>query len=114
MRVGIPHRGGKLAVHAFESGYPVMVSANTFFNYKTERFEIAQYSPLQDVNVTLDSTGFVAIAMMNIKAKGKQNGVGGSSVVLWRPSRCARIFCGRHGSVSTAMRAASVQWWDRH
>jgi len=52
-----------------------MVSANAFFNHKSERFEIPQNSPLEDVDVALDSAGFVA--MMNFKAKGKQNGVGG-------------------------------------
>lgn len=75
MRVGIPHRGGKLAIHAFNSGYPVMVSANAFFNHETGQFDIPQYSPLQDLDVALDSAGFVA--MMNFKAKGRQNGVGG-------------------------------------
>ncbi|BBA45321.1 MULTISPECIES: hypothetical protein [Burkholderia] len=35
MRTGLPHRGGRLAIHAFESGYPVMVSANAYFNPKT-------------------------------------------------------------------------------
>lgn len=75
MRVGIPHRGGKLAIHAFNSGYPVMVSANAFFNHETGQFDIPRYSPLQDLDVALDSAGFVA--MMNFKAKGRQNGVGG-------------------------------------
>lgn len=75
MRTGVPHRGGKLAIHAFESGYPVMVSANAFFNHKTGRFEVPENSPLQDVDVALDSAGFVA--MMNFKSKGKQAGVGG-------------------------------------
>ncbi|MGF6604746.1 hypothetical protein P3T23_009502 [Paraburkholderia sp. GAS448] len=75
MRTGIPHRGGKLAVHAFESGYPAMVSANAFFNHKTGRFDVPDISPLQDVDVALDSAGFVA--MMNFKSKGKQAGVGG-------------------------------------
>jgi hypothetical protein len=86
MRVGIPHCGGKLAVHAFERGYPVMVSANAFFNRVTERFEMPQYSPLQDVDVALDSAGYVAL--LNFRAKGKQNGVGGIyPLVLWRVSR---------------------------
>ncbi|MBA9851983.1 hypothetical protein DEE93_18050, partial [Ralstonia pickettii] len=30
-RVGIPHRSGKLVFHAFNEGYPVMVSANAFW-----------------------------------------------------------------------------------
>ncbi|MEW6343010.1 MAG: hypothetical protein AB1704_20305 [Pseudomonadota bacterium] len=75
MRVGIPHRGGKLAVHAFKSGYPVMVSANAFFNPKTGQFDIPHHSPLQDLDVALDSAGFVA--MQTFKAKGRQAGPGG-------------------------------------
>lgn len=75
MRTGIPHRGGQLAAHAFERAYPVMVSANAFFNSKSQRFELPEHSPLTDVDVALDSAGFVA--MMNFKAKGKQNGCGG-------------------------------------
>lgn len=74
MRVGIPHRGGKLAIHAFNSGYPVMVSANAFFNAKTGQFDIPRYSPLQDLDVALDSAGFVA--MQVFKSKGAQAGVG--------------------------------------
>ncbi|MGF6440291.1 DUF7221 family queuine tRNA-ribosyltransferase-like protein [Paraburkholderia youngii] len=79
MRTGIPHRGGKLASHAFESGYPAMVSANAFFNQKTGCFDIPEHSPLQDVDVALDSAGFVA--MMLFKSKGTQAGVG--SIYPW-------------------------------
>lgn len=75
MRTGIPHRSGQLAVHAFESRYHVMVSANAFFNPKTGSFDVPKNSPLADVDVALDSAGFVA--MMNFKAKGRQNGCGG-------------------------------------
>lgn len=75
MRTGLPHRGGRLAIHAFESGYPVMVSANAYFNSKTGTFDIPRYTPLHDVDFALDSAGFVA--MMNFKAKGPQNGCGG-------------------------------------
>ena len=75
MRVGIPHRGGTLAVHAFEQGYPVMVSANAYFDRKSSTFRLPPNSPLQDIDVALDSAGFVA--MMNFKAKGEQKGVGG-------------------------------------
>ena len=38
MRVGIPQRGGKLAFHAFEQGYPAMVSANAFWDKSKEAF----------------------------------------------------------------------------
>lgn len=75
MRVGIPHRGGKLAAHAFNEGYPTMVSANAFFNPKTGRFDVPTYSPLSDLDWALDSAGFVA--MQTFKAKGAQAGVGG-------------------------------------
>ncbi|WP_434667875.1 hypothetical protein P5W99_36300 [Paraburkholderia sp. A3BS-1L] len=94
MRVGIPHRGGQLAIHAFKSDYPVMVSANAFFNRKTQRFRLPQHSPLQDMDVALDSAGFVAMQLF--KSKGRQNGVGGmypwsysdylELAVLMRPS----------------------------
>jgi hypothetical protein len=75
LRVGIPHRGGKLAAHAFERGYPVMVSANAFFDPRSETFKVPQYSPLQDMDVALDSAGFVAL--MNFVAKGPQKGAAG-------------------------------------
>lgn len=75
MRVGIPHRGGQLAINAFNSDYPVMISANAFFNQKTERFDLPQHSPLQDLEVAIDSAGFVA--MLNFKSKVTQKGVGG-------------------------------------
>ena len=32
MRVGIPHRGGRLAFHAFNEGYAAMVSASAFWS----------------------------------------------------------------------------------
>jgi hypothetical protein len=80
LRVGIPHRGGKLAAHAFERGYPVMVSANAFFDPRSETFKVPQYSPLQDMDVALDSAGFVAL--MNFVAKGPQKGAAG--IYPWR------------------------------
>jgi hypothetical protein len=40
MRIGIPHRGGRLAFHAFENDYPAMVSASAFWDGRRGRFII--------------------------------------------------------------------------
>ncbi len=32
VRVGVPHKSGSLAFHAFNQDYPVMVSASAFWN----------------------------------------------------------------------------------
>ncbi|WP_209938707.1 hypothetical protein [Paraburkholderia sp. LEh10] len=42
IRVGIPHRGGKLAFHAFNEDFAGMVSASAFWNPKTGRFRIPE------------------------------------------------------------------------
>lgn len=75
MRVGIPHRGGKLAFHAFECGYPAMVSANAFWNPRTASFRIPDATDLQELDFALDSAGFTAMSLW--KAKGRQSGMAG-------------------------------------
>lgn len=75
MRVGIPHKGGKLAFHAFREGYPAMVSANAFWNPKKAQFVVPEISDLYEVPFALDSAGFVA--MSQFQAKGKQPGMAG-------------------------------------
>ncbi len=74
MRAGVPQRGGSLASHAFNQGYPVMVSASAFWNQKLNKFRIPEASDLYELDFALDSAGFVA--MMNLKNKGPQPGIG--------------------------------------
>ena len=73
MRVGIPHRGGRLSYHAFEQDFPVMVSAAAFWDQASSRFRIPEATNLTELNVALDSAGFTAMA--NWKAKGPQPGM---------------------------------------
>jgi hypothetical protein len=80
MRVGIPHKGGSLAFHAFNEGYPVMVSANAFWDMKKGQFRVPEISNLADLDVALDSAGFVAVH--NWQQKGQQNGMAG--IFPWR------------------------------
>ena len=40
MRVGVPHRSGSLAFHAFEKDYPVIVSAAAFWLNDKQRFHM--------------------------------------------------------------------------
>lgn len=75
MRVGVPHRGGKLAFHAFERSYPVTVSANAFWNPKALCFKKPWATDLDECDVALDSAGFTAMSLW--KAKGKQRGMAG-------------------------------------
>lgn len=75
MRVGVPHRGGKLAFHAFERSYPVMVSANAFWDPKALCFKKPWATDLDECDVALDSAGFTAMSLW--KAKGKQRGMAG-------------------------------------
>lgn len=74
MRVGVPHRGGRLAGHAWEEGHPVMVSANAFWDNKASCFK-HPVSQLAQCDVALDSAGFVA--MMLFKQRGRQPGMAG-------------------------------------
>lgn len=75
MRVGIPHRGGKLAFHAFNEDFPVMVSANAFWDTEKGCFRVPEATDLSELNVALDSAGFTAMKLW--KAKGKQPGMAG-------------------------------------
>ncbi len=73
VRVGIPHRGGKLAFHAFNHGYPAMVSANAFWNGK--EFSLPAASDIEELDFALDSAGFTAMKLW--QARGAQPGIGG-------------------------------------
>lgn len=75
MRVGIPHRGGKLAFHAFNEDYPVMVSANAFWDGGKGAFRVPEATDLSEMDVALDSAGFTAMNLW--KAKGLQKGMAG-------------------------------------
>jgi len=75
MRVGVPHRSGSLATHAFFKQYPVMVSAAAFFDRKKQQFQKLEYSTLWDTDFALDSAGFSAVATWG--RQGKQRGMAG-------------------------------------
>ena len=75
MRVGIPHRSGKLAFHAFENEYAVMVSANAFWDEKKQMFRLPKATDLMDVDFAVDSAGYSAMTLW--KAKGRQRGMAG-------------------------------------
>ncbi|WP_260436374.1 hypothetical protein [Burkholderia sp. Bp9143] len=75
VRVGIPHRSGKLTFHAFNEGYPAMVSANAFWNSTKGQFQFPQATDLSELDYALDSAGYTA--MMLWKRKGRQRGMAG-------------------------------------
>lgn len=75
MRVGIPQRGGSLAINAAYEQYPAMVSANAYWDPKKQRFNVPEFTPLIDVDLALDSAGFVAMQLF--KSKGHQSGMAG-------------------------------------
>lgn len=75
MRVGVPHSGGKLALHAFNKDYPVMVSAAAFWNRQKKRFHMPEFTDLSETDFALDSAGFTAISGWG--KKGKQRGMAG-------------------------------------
>jgi hypothetical protein len=75
VRTGIPHRGGKLAFHAFDKDYPTMVSAQAFWDAKRGEFIIPQATDLTETDLALDSAGYSA--MLQFSKKGKQKGIGG-------------------------------------
>lgn len=75
MRVGIPHRGGKLAFHAFNHGYPVMVSANAFWNPTTRSFQFPKATDIEELDFVIDSAGFTAMKLW--QSKGRQPGIAG-------------------------------------
>jgi len=61
VRVGVPHRGGRLPIACWRRGYPVMVSAAAFWDRKKRRMLIPTVTPLWDCDVVLDSAGFTAM-----------------------------------------------------
>ncbi|WP_425952942.1 DUF7221 family queuine tRNA-ribosyltransferase-like protein [Ralstonia pseudosolanacearum] len=75
MRVGIPHKGGRLAFHAFNEGFPVMVSANAFWNPRAKRFQFPEATDLTELDFAMDSAGFTAMKFW--QAKGRQDGMAG-------------------------------------
>lgn len=75
MRVGIRHRGGTLAVHASDKGYPAKVSASAFWDPKSGQFKLPGITPLMEVDFALDSAGFTAMKLW--KEKGAQAGMAG-------------------------------------
>lgn len=75
MRVGIPQKSGGLAAHAFNEGYPAMVSANAFWDIKEGRFKMPQFTDISQLDYALDSAGFVAVKMW--QSKGPQKGMAG-------------------------------------
>lgn len=83
MRVGIPHRGGRLAIHASNQGYPAMVSASAFWDPKSGEFKVPDITPLMEVDFALDSAGFTAMKLW--KDKGEQPGMAG--VFPWQYSQ---------------------------
>ncbi|MCU6502273.1 hypothetical protein LPN04_31210 [Rugamonas sp. A1-17] len=75
VRTGIPHRSGKLPFHAFQKGYPTMVSAQAFWDAKKSEFIIPKATDLSETDFSLDSAGYTG--MLNFSKKGKQVGIGG-------------------------------------
>lgn len=75
IRVGVPHKGGHLAIHAFENDYQTMVSANAFWNQNSQEFKWPEHSPLYETNFALDSGGYTALKLF--QSKGKQSGIAG-------------------------------------
>lgn len=75
MRVGIPHRGGKLAFNACTKEYAAMVSANAFWSQTKQEFSFPEYTDLSELDFAMDSAGYVAMLML--KKKGKQAGMAG-------------------------------------
>lgn len=75
MRIGIPHSGGALTFHAFTQSFPSMVSASAFWNGAANKFQFPQATNLSEVNFALDSAGFSAMRLWQMK--GKQNGIAG-------------------------------------
>lgn len=89
MRVGIPQKAGRLAVHAFNHDYPAMVSANAFFDNKSGKFKVPEFTDLDMLDFALDSAGFTA--GLNFKRKGKQPGIAG--IFPWTFEQYIELAC---------------------
>ncbi|MBY0365365.1 hypothetical protein CDN99_15705 [Roseateles aquatilis] len=96
MRVGIPHRGGSLAFHAFNEEYPAMVSASAFWSARSGAFCIPRATNLYEVDFALDSAGFTAMRLW--KSKGKQPGMAG--VFPWTYAQYVELAC-----------SVGASWW---
>jgi hypothetical protein len=98
MRVGIPHKGGQLAVHAFNQSYPAMVSANAFWDQKKGKFCFPITTDLSELDFAMDSAGYTA--MKSWQRKGTQAGMAG--VFPWS--------CSAYVEFATSCGAA---WWSQ-
>lgn len=87
MRVGIPQKGGRLAFHAFNEGYPAMVSANAFWDRNARQFRIPRATDLSELDFALDSAGYSAMSLW--KVKGRQPGMAG--VFPWSYSQYVEL-----------------------
>lgn len=75
MRVGVPHSGGRLAAHAFNEDFAVMVSASAFWNRAKRQFHMPEATDLSELDFALDSAGYTGI--LNFQKKGLQDGMAG-------------------------------------
>lgn len=98
MRVGIPHSGGRLSLHAFEEDFPVMVSASAFWNSEKQCFRIPEATNLHELDLALDSAGFTAMKLW--KEKGAQPGI--AKVFPWTYSQYIELAC-----------SMGVNWWSQ-
>lgn len=98
MRVGVPHIGGALTSHAFEEEFPVMVSASAFWRQDKGCFKIPEHTNLHELDLALDSGGFVS--GMLFKKKGKQRGIAG--IYPWSLSAYVEL-----------ANTMGVNWWSQ-
>lgn len=75
MRVGIPEPSGRLGGSAFDGGYPIMVSAQAFWEPAKGEFRVPRYASITEADLALDSAGFTAMKLW--KGRGKQPGMAG-------------------------------------
>ena len=62
-------------MHAFEEGFPAMVSANAFWDAAKGRFHFPEATSLTELDFAMDSAGFTA--MRRWKHRGTQPGIAG-------------------------------------
>lgn len=98
MRAGLPHTGGQLTRHAFDQGYPVMVSASAFWNAGSARFKIPEMCNLMELDLTLDSAGYTAMKLW--QARGAQPGMAG--VFPWTYAQYVELAA-----------SLGVSWWSQ-